>query len=65
VGVAVGDTGIAVTVLRPSGKVRIGSVTVSASTEGDFIDRRSAVTVVRIEGDRVLVRGAGTGREPN
>lgn len=55
-GVEVGDTGTALTILRPAGKVRLGSRSVMAITEGDFIDRRRSVVVVRIEGDKVFVR---------
>jgi len=54
--VAVGDEGTALTILRPAGKVRLAGVSVGAVTEGDFIDRRERVVVVRIEGDRIIVR---------
>lgn len=63
-GVRVGDAGTALTILRPAGKVRLGERTVMAITEGDFIDRRRRVIVVRIEGDRIFVRERdGDGRE--
>jgi membrane-bound serine protease (ClpP class) len=54
--VQAGDTGVALTILRPAGKVRIDGRTVGAISEGDFIDRRHEVEVVRVEGDRVFVR---------
>jgi membrane-bound serine protease (ClpP class) len=57
--VAVGDAGTALTILRPAGKVRLGGRVVTAISEGDFIDRRRDVVVVRIEGDKVFVREAG------
>ncbi len=57
--VSVGDEGTALTILRPAGKVRVAGVSVRAVTEGDFIDRRARVVVVRIEGDRIVVREKG------
>jgi membrane-bound serine protease (ClpP class) len=53
---SVGDEGTALTILRPAGKIRVGGISVGAVTEGDFIDRRARVVVVRIDGDRILVR---------
>jgi membrane-bound serine protease (ClpP class) len=51
-----GDRGRSLTILRPAGKVRVrGRVTV-AESEGPFIDRDREVVVVRVHGDRVLVR---------
>jgi len=59
----VGREGEAVTLLRPAGKARFGEKVYDVVTEGGFIDRKSAVVVVRVEGRRIIVREAGEGRE--
>lgn len=59
--VSVGDEGTALTILRPAGKVRLAGSSVGAVTEGDFIDRRARVVVVRIEGDKIIVREKRSG----
>ena len=50
------QTGAALTTLRPSGTAMIGGHRVDVVTEGDMIDRDTAVQVVAIEGMRVVVR---------
>jgi len=54
----VGKTGIAATVLRPSGKVRIDDVTYDAISEQDFIDKGTDVKVVRYETGQIYVERA-------
>jgi membrane-bound serine protease (ClpP class) len=51
-----GDTGRAVTILRPAGKARFGGITLVVESDGAFIDRGRPVVVVTMLGDRVLVR---------
>lgn len=51
-----GKEGVAVTVLRPVGKIKIEGTLIEATTEGDFIQPGTTVTVVRIEGNHVVVR---------
>ncbi|MFH1567620.1 MAG: NfeD family protein [Gemmatimonadota bacterium] len=48
-------TGTALSALRPSGRARFGERTVDVVTEGAFLDAGTEVTVVRVEGHRVVV----------
>jgi membrane-bound serine protease (ClpP class) len=50
-----GDSGTAMTALRPSGKVRIGEDLLDVVTEGEFIERGAPVVVFEISGNRVIV----------
>jgi len=50
-----GDQGVAMTPLRPSGQVKIGTEVVDVVTEGEFIERGAMVTVSEIIGNRVIV----------
>ena len=54
-----GQTGTALTDLRPAGTVQIGEQRVDVVTEGGYIARASDVEVVRVEGNRVTVRDLG------
>ena len=51
-----GQMGGAVSVLRPSGKARIGEIIVDVVSDGPFINPGTPVEVVRVEGNRVFVR---------
>jgi len=51
-----GDTGIAHTFLRPSGKVMINKKKIDAITRGEFIDRGTPVIIDKIELNRVIVK---------
>jgi len=53
-----GQTGVAITALRPSGTAMIGNSRVDVVTEGDFIDKGTPIKVVEVEGIRVVVREA-------
>jgi membrane-bound serine protease (ClpP class) len=55
---APGMQGIAVTVLRPSGKARFADHVVDVVTEGDFIAPQTPVTVIQTDGMRVVVKSA-------
>ncbi len=57
----VGDTGKAVTNLRPAGKARFGDRLVDVVTEGDFLAHGADVRVIMIQGNRVIVRPADRG----
>jgi membrane-bound serine protease (ClpP class) len=52
----VGRRGVAVTPLRPTGRVRFGSDEVDVVTEGEYIDRDQEVEVTIVEGALVVVR---------
>jgi membrane-bound serine protease (ClpP class) len=54
--VAVGQTGVAVTALRPAGKVRIDSRKIDAITQGEFLDSGTPVQVVSLAQNHVTVR---------
>lgn len=51
-----GKQGTSVTVLRPAGLVEIGGQKIDVVTEGEMIDAGTPVEVLRVEGNRVVVR---------
>ncbi len=51
-----GNTGTALTDLRPAGVARFGQDRVDVVSEGDFISVGSGLIVLRVEGSRVTVR---------
>lgn len=51
-----GQTGVALTMLRPSGRGQFGEQIVDVVTEGDFIEQGQAVRVSLVEGGRVVVQ---------
>ena len=53
-----GATGVAETMLRPSGKGRFGEQLVDVVTEGDMIEKGQRITIVLVEGSRVVVTRA-------
>ena len=55
---APGMQGIAITVLRPSGKARFADHVVDVVTEGEFITAKTPVTVIQTDGMRVVVKSA-------
>lgn len=50
--------GISITVLRPSGTALIDNKRVDVVTEGVFIQENARIKVIKVDGSRVLVRGA-------
>ncbi len=54
----VGETGVALTPLRPAGKARLGGKRHEVETQGDFIDKGAQVRVVAQEPGRIVVRQA-------
>ena len=52
----VGQVGVAVTVLRPSGTVEIDGVRLPVVTEGEFLPADTPVQVVAVQGGRIVVR---------
>lgn len=54
-GLSVGETGIALSTLRPSGKARFGEMLVDVVTQGQFVDEGSPVRILSISGDAVVV----------
>jgi membrane-bound serine protease (ClpP class) len=51
-----GKEGITVTMLRPSGMVRIDGKKYSVVTSGELIEKEEMVSVIRVEGNRIVVR---------
>jgi membrane-bound serine protease (ClpP class) len=57
--IASGESGVAESFLRPAGIARFGNRRVDVMSEGDFIERGEKVVIVRVEGNRVIVRKEG------
>jgi len=55
-GVNSGDEGVAVTFLRPSGKVAIGDSYFDVVSEGEFLEKGTPVVVSEIRGNRIIVK---------
>jgi membrane-bound serine protease (ClpP class) len=53
--VKVGDRGIAMTFLRPSGKMKISGEIVDVVTENEFLEKGTPVMVDAIKGNRIIV----------
>lgn len=53
--VHVGDVGVAMTFLRPSGKMKIGTEVFDVIAEGEFIEKGTPIRVLEISGNRVIV----------
>lgn len=51
-----GQTGVAVTLLRPSGTAEIDGVRLPVVSEGEFIAQGTPVQVVMVQGSRIVVR---------
>ena len=51
-----GAAGTALTDLRPAGRATLEGLAIDVTSEGGFVERGTAVRVVRIEGNRVFVR---------
>ena len=54
-GLQPGDKGITISRLAPIGKARFDNTTVEAKAQEDFIDERTPVVIVRVEGYNVIV----------
>ncbi|RKX76460.1 MAG: nodulation protein NfeD [Spirochaetes bacterium] len=52
----IGKRGVTVTTLRPSGKAEIEGEVVPVESEGDFIAPGKGVRVIRVDGNRIIVR---------
>lgn len=50
-----GKTGIAFTVLRPAGTVVIDGKRFDVSSLGDYIDKDTAVKIIKVEGSKIFV----------
>lgn len=52
----VGSEGMALTVLRPSGTADFNGVKLDVVSEGEFIPKDSTVTIIKVEGHRIVVK---------
>lgn len=52
----IGQTGVTLTMLRPSGTARFGAAAVDVVSEGTYVPAGTEVTVIHVEGPRVVVR---------
>ena len=50
-----GKSGTAITPLRPAGCADLDGIRLDVVTRGDFIDKGTPVTVVQVEGNRIVV----------
>lgn len=55
------DAGETVTRLRPAGKARFGDAIVDVVSDGEFLDKGTKVTIIAIQGSRVVVKPAESG----
>ena len=53
-----GDLAVALTYLRPVGKIKTGDTAIEAQSEGEFIEKDSKVIVYKIDGGTIIVRKA-------
>lgn len=53
---AIGERGLSITLMRPSGKIRIGESVFSASCETGFVEAGTAVEITAVNGLHVTVR---------
>jgi membrane-bound serine protease (ClpP class) len=51
-----GKSGVAITILRPSGIAEFDGNRVGVSTKGEFIQKGETITVIKAEGMHILVR---------
>ncbi len=58
--VHVGDTGIVVSELRPTGRAEIGGQTVDVVSLGQWIDVSATIRVLEVHGNRIIVEPDGT-----
>jgi len=61
----IGRTGIAMSDLRPAGVARFGSDRVDVVSDGDYVSAGSRLDVLRVEGNRVIVRPSDNENESN
>jgi membrane-bound serine protease (ClpP class) len=53
-----GDIGVASSTLRPAGKASFGDLFVDVVSDGGYIDHGTQVEVIRVSGNRIVVRPA-------
>jgi membrane-bound serine protease (ClpP class) len=53
---ASGEKGVAESFLRPAGIAKFGDKRIDVVSEGDFIEQGSEIVIVRVSGNRVVVK---------
>ncbi len=53
---SIGDIGEVISTLRPTGKAKFGDAIVDVVAEGDFVNKGTKVEIIRIHGNRVVVK---------
>jgi membrane-bound serine protease (ClpP class) len=61
----VGRQGTALTDLRPAGRIELEGRRIDVVTQGSFVEEGALVEVLRVNGNRVVVRPVGTEAEPD
>jgi len=56
---SVGENGVALSILRPTGNARFGDSIVDVITRGEFIEPASPIRILAIEGSRIVVASQG------
>ena len=59
VSVNVGELGEVISTLRPTGKAKFGDAIVDVVAEAEFLDNGTAVEIIEIHGNRVVVKAVG------
>ena len=54
----VGKQGVAISMLRPAGRVEVEGKALQALTQGEFIEKDELVEICRVDGNRIVVRRA-------
>ncbi len=60
--IKIGQTGEALSRLRPAGKAKFAQAVVDVVSEGAFIDKGAKVTIIEVTGNRVVVRATEQGK---
>ena len=55
-----GDTGITISRLTPMGKVKVHNMVVEAKSTGSYIDQKTEVTIIRVDGPSIIVKPKNT-----
>ena len=54
----IGKRGVAITLLRPAGTVKIDRKRYSVVTQGEYIEKGKEIEIIEVEGNRVVVKEA-------
>lgn len=58
-----GQSGVALSLLRPSGKAKFAGELYDVITQGDFVPKGSDIIIVKLKGNKIIVTGAGNKQE--